>query len=68
MVIARDFYLDQLKRGMGGDLVKVVTGVRRCGKSFLLFNLFRDYLLETYGDRPCRIPWEIRCRILIKEG
>ena len=32
---------------MGGDLVKVVTGVRRCGKSFLLFNLFRDYLLGS---------------------
>ena len=47
MVTARDFYLDQLKRGMGGDLVKVVTGVRRCGKSFLLFNLFRDYLLGS---------------------
>ena len=47
MVIARDFYLDQLKRGMGGDLVKVVTGVRRCGKSFLLFNLFRDYLIRS---------------------
>ena len=47
MIIARDFYLDELKSRMGGDLVKVVTGVRRCGKSFLLFNLFRDYLLKN---------------------
>ena len=45
MTITRDFYLEQLKKSMGGDLVKVVTGIRRCGKSFLLFNLFREYLL-----------------------
>ena len=47
MVIARDFYLEELKRSMGGDLVKVVTGIRRCGKSFLLFNLFKDYLIKN---------------------
>ena len=53
MVIARDFYLDQLKRGMGGDLVKVVTGIRRCGKSFLLFTLYKDYLLNEGVAKDC---------------
>ncbi len=46
VAIARPRYLKQLKDRMQNGLVKVVTGIRRCGKSFLLFNLFRDYLLE----------------------
>ena len=48
MRIARQKYLDQLIAGMGNGLVKVVTGVRRCGKSYLLFELFKQHLL-TYG-------------------
>lgn len=45
MVIKREFYLDQLVNRMHNGMVKVVTGLRRSGKSFLLFHLFRDYLL-----------------------
>ena len=45
MEIKRDFYLNQLIGLMGGDMVKVVTGIRRCGKSYLLFTLFKRYLL-----------------------
>ena len=52
--IQRDLYLSQLKKKMGNGLVKVVAGVRRCGKSCLLFNLFRRYLLST-GVKPGRI-------------
>ena len=46
MEIRRDIYLDRLIRREKNGLIKVVTGVRRCGKSYLLFNLFHNYLLD----------------------
>ena len=54
MEIRRDHYLEELKSRMGGDMVKVITGVRRCGKSYLLFKLFKDYLLDE-GVKPNHI-------------
>ena len=45
MEIRRDIYLNKLISKKHNGLIKVVTGVRRCGKSYLLFNLFRDHLL-----------------------
>ena len=45
-MIKRDFYLNQIIRHMHNGEIKVITGIRRCGKSVLLFELFRDYLLE----------------------
>lgn len=45
MIIERNRYLDMLIAGQGNGLVKIVTGGRRCGKSFLLFRIFHDYLL-----------------------
>ncbi len=47
MDIKRDFYLSKLINRIGNGQVKVITGVRRCGKSFLLNTLFYDYLLDT---------------------
>lgn len=47
MLFERKKYLDLLIEGKGNGLVKIVTGIRRCGKSFLLFELFRKYLLDT---------------------
>ncbi len=47
MYITRDTYLDQLKKSMDNGMVKIITGPRRCGKSFLLFHIFKDYLLST---------------------
>lgn len=44
MKIARDGYLDQIKKFMHNGLVKVITGIRRCGKSYFLFDIFCDYL------------------------
>ena len=44
MEIKRDLYLNKLIRSMHNGMIKVVTGIRRCGKSYLLFNLFSDYL------------------------
>ncbi|EFA91957.1 hypothetical protein HMPREF0650_2277, partial [Hoylesella buccalis ATCC 35310] len=46
MNISRDKYLNQLIHSCGNGLIKVITGMRRCGKSFLLFTLFKNYLLE----------------------
>lgn len=48
MEIKRDLYLNKLIRRMHNGMIKVVTGIRRCGKSYLLFNLFSDYL-KTQG-------------------
>ena len=48
MEIKRDIYLNKLISKKHNGLVKVVTGVRRCGKSYLLFNLFRDHLAEEH--------------------
>ena len=50
MRIERPRYLDALKVRMGNGMVKVVTGLRRVGKSFLVFELFREYLLESGVD------------------
>ena len=47
MEIKRDFYLNKLIRHQRNGLVKVVTGVRRCGKSYLLFRLFREHLRKS---------------------
>lgn len=44
MEIKRDTYLNKLIRKRKNSLIKIVTGVRRCGKSYLLFRLFHDYL------------------------
>jgi len=44
--IRRDIYLNKLISKKQNGLIKVVTGIRRCGKSYLLFTLFKNYLLE----------------------
>lgn len=50
MIITRQKYLDMLVAGQGNGLVKIVTGGRRCGKSFLLFQIFHQYLLQHGVD------------------
>ncbi len=45
MKFNRSLYLSQLISADGNGMIKVITGIRRCGKSFLLFNIFREYLL-----------------------
>jgi predicted AAA+ superfamily ATPase len=52
--IRRDRYLNRLISRKWNGSVKVVTGVRRCGKSYLLFNLFRDHLISE-GVEPDKI-------------
>ena len=44
MYILRNRYLEQLKERRENGLIKIICGLRRCGKSFLLFQIYRDYL------------------------
>ncbi len=46
MIIKRDIYLNRLISHKHNGRVKIITGIRRCGKSFLLFNLFKEHLFE----------------------
>lgn len=54
MKIERKLYLDRLIDRKHNGFVKIITGIRRCGKSYLLFNLFREHLLST-GVKPSQI-------------
>lgn len=46
-IIKRDAYLNRLIDKKENGLIKVITGIRRCGKSFLLFELYYDYLIQN---------------------
>lgn len=50
MVIARNRYLEALKIRMHNGMIKVITGIRRCGKSYLVFRIFKNYLLQNGID------------------
>jgi len=50
MIIKRDFYLNQLINSKHNGMIKVITGIRRSGKSYLLFELFNEYLLNNNID------------------
>ena len=50
MEIKRDFYLDKLIKRKQNGLIKVITGIRRCGKSYLLNTLFYHHLISTGVD------------------
>ena len=54
MIISRDKYLRQLVVAKGNGMVKIVTGIRRSGKSFLLMTLFHQHLIE-HGVQENRI-------------
>jgi predicted AAA+ superfamily ATPase len=47
MKIPRDKYLQELQSVMHNGMIKIITGVRRCGKSYLLFELFKQSLLDN---------------------
>ena len=47
MEIKRDYYLNKLIEAKEDGLIKIVTGIRRCGKSYLLNTLFYNYLLQN---------------------
>ena len=60
MMIERKEYLERLVSKIGNGMIKIITGIRRCGKSFLLFNIFYDYLISQGIEEECiiRIPLE----------
>ena len=60
MEINRDFYLKILIAKKHNGLIKVITGMRRCGKSYLLFTLFKNHLLESgvAEDHIVEIPFD----------
>ena len=47
MIIERKQYLDMLCKKKDNGRIKIITGIRRCGKSYLLFELYKDYLMKT---------------------
>ena len=55
MKIVRKKYLEMLENRMHNGLIKVVTGIRRCGKSYLLFNLFYEFLKQGNVSDDCII-------------
>ena len=50
MEIERDYYLKELVDRIDNQLIKIVTGIRRCGKSYLLNIIFKNYLIEQGND------------------
>ena len=52
--IQRDLYLNRLIERRENGMIKVITGIRRCGKSYLLFRLYAQYLLDS-GVEPSKI-------------
>ena len=59
----RQQYLEKLIQAEGNGMIKIITGVRRCGKSFLLFTLFRNYLLEHGTDEEHIIEVDLENRL-----
>ena len=61
MEVKRDIYLERLVNRMHNGMVKVVTGVRRCGKSYLLFTIFDNYLRQSgvEDDQIIAVPLDI---------
>ena len=67
--IKRDFYLNQLIKKDGNGQIKVITGIRRCGKSYLLKNIFYKYLLKNNDkDHIIYIPLDIKPNEALLDG
>ncbi len=56
MEIPRDRYLDRLVARKHNGMVKIITGVHGCGKSYLLFDLFREHLVRSGVEDPTSSP------------
>ena len=50
MEIKRDKYLKEIINRMHNGMIKVITGIRRCGKSYLVFQIFKEYLINSGVD------------------
>lgn len=58
-MVNRDYYLNRLIRNMWNGDIKVITGIRRCGKSVLLFDLFYNYLIDSGVDEDHILRFEL---------
>lgn len=58
-MIARNDYLQKLIDRMNNGMIKVVTGIRRCGKSYLLFDIFYNYLLQNGVDKETSVRFSL---------
>lgn len=65
-MINREYYLNQLISKMWDGNIKVITGIRRCGKSILLFELFYDYLIKSGAEENNIIKIELDKRKYLK--
>ena len=65
-MIPRDNYLQKLIDRMNNGMIKVVTGIRRCGKSYLLFDIFYDYLVQNGVDKEHIISLQLDDRMNIR--
>lgn len=57
--IKRDYYLEQLIKREGNGLIKIVTGIRRCGKSYLLRTLFKIICLKMEWMINTLLKWHL---------
>ena len=58
MEIKRDLYLQRLINHIDNGMIKVITGIRRSGKSYLVFKIFKSYLLNNLTDKQHIIKFE----------
>lgn len=65
-MIKRDKYLQKLIDRMNNGMIKIITGIRRCGKSYLLFDIFYNYLIENGINKSHIITLQLDDRLNIK--
>ena len=65
MEIKRNKYLEMLRIRRHNGFVKVITGIRRCGKSYLMNDIFGEKLKEDGVTMTCITFYSMRCKILI---
>ena len=58
MEIKRDLYLQRIINCIDNGMIKVITGIRRSGKSYLVFKIFKSYLLNNLTDKQHIIEFE----------
>jgi len=66
MIIQRDQYVSELLSKRWNGKVKIITGIRRCGKSFLLSTLYKDYLLKEGVEKDCFVELSLDKKAHIK--
>ena len=59
MEIKRNLYLQRLINRIDNGMIKVITGIRRSGKSYLIFKIFKSYLLNNLTDKQHIIEFEL---------